>query len=128
MSIAKWEMFDHLPDGYKIDATAGSPTHGYVFATNGSTLKGGKRILVKAEPSPMPEAQPEVPLKKEVDKREPVVAATPLSVNDLARAKFKEKMLRDIMCDLMICEIEGWDKKEYINSLKELINSLAQAP
>lgn len=28
------------------------------------------------------------------------------------------------MFDLMVCEIEGWDKKEYINELKKMLNSI----
>lgn len=28
------------------------------------------------------------------------------------------------MFDLMVCEIEKWDKREYINELKELINGI----
>jgi len=46
------------------------------------------------------------------------------SLNRLAREKMKEKLLLDIMFDLQVCEIEGWDKKEYINELRELINSI----
>ena len=46
------------------------------------------------------------------------------AINKLARKRFEERMLNDILCDLMICEIEMWDKKEYLNELKELINSI----
>lgn len=46
----EWPLYDFLPDGYRIDKTCGSPLHGYEFATNGSILKGGKRILVRAQP------------------------------------------------------------------------------
>ena len=42
----------------------------------------------------------------------------------MARLKFKERLLNEIMFDLMVCEIEGWDKKEYIKELKSLINSI----
>lgn len=46
------------------------------------------------------------------------------TVNDLARLKFEEQILKEIMFDLMVCEIEGWDKKEYINELKKMLNSI----
>lgn len=46
------------------------------------------------------------------------------TVNDLARLKFQEQMLKEIRFDLMVCEIEKWDKKEYINELKQLLNSI----
>jgi hypothetical protein len=49
------------------------------------------------------------------------------NVNELARLKFQEKLLQEIRFDLMVCEIENWDKKEYINQLKCLINSLGSA-
>lgn len=48
------------------------------------------------------------------------------TVNDLARAKFKEKLLLDIVVDLTICEIEGWSKVDYLNELKDLINNLGK--
>ena len=45
------------------------------------------------------------------------------SLNRLAREQMKLKLLADIRMDLIICEIEGWDKMEYINELNELVNS-----
>ena len=46
------------------------------------------------------------------------------TVNELARKKFAMRLLADIRVDLMVCEIEGWDKMEYIEELKALINGL----
>ena len=48
-------------------------------------------------------------------------------LNELARHKMIVRLLDDIRMDLMICEIEGWDKLEYIEILKELIDSFAKA-
>lgn len=45
------------------------------------------------------------------------------SLNRLAREQMKLKLMQDIRMDLMICEVEGWDRKEYLNELKELIDS-----
>lgn len=45
-------------------------------------------------------------------------------LNVLARECMKQKLLNDILIDLTICEIEKWDKKEYIKDLKNLINSI----
>lgn len=42
--------------------------------------------------------------------------------NQLAREQLKRKLLADILVDMKICEIEGWDKLEYLNELKNLIN------
>ncbi|MGL4384472.1 MAG: hypothetical protein ACRCS4_04130, partial [Flavobacterium sp.] len=46
------------------------------------------------------------------------------TVNTLARKKFQEHLLKEIMFDFMVCEIEGWDKKEYLNEIKKLINGI----
>ena len=45
-------------------------------------------------------------------------------LNTLGREEMKKKLLNDILIDLTICEIENWDKKEYIQDLKDLINSI----
>lgn len=45
------------------------------------------------------------------------------TLNRLAREQMKLRLMQDIMTDLVVCEIEGWDKTEYLNELKELINS-----
>jgi hypothetical protein len=45
-------------------------------------------------------------------------------VNKLAREQLKLKILNDVTIDLAICDIEGWDKKEYILELQELLASL----
>lgn len=36
------------------------------------------------------------------------------------------KLLADIRMDLAICEVEGWSKTEFIDQLKELINSIGE--
>lgn len=48
------------------------------------------------------------------------------SLNRLAREQMKLKLMQDIRADLIICEIEGWDKMEYINELSELVNSFGK--
>ena len=48
------------------------------------------------------------------------------SLNRLAREQMKLKLLADIRMDLIVCEIEGWDKMEYINELNELVNSFGK--
>lgn len=45
------------------------------------------------------------------------------TLNRLAREQMKLRLMQDIRMDLIVCEIEGWDKMEYLNELKELINS-----
>ena len=49
---------------------------------------------------------------------------TAKALNDLARHKAIVRLLADIRIDLEICELEGWDKTDYINRLKALLNSI----
>lgn len=130
-----WNILEELPEGWQIDKTAGSPAPNTVFITNGkSPLKGQKRALLK------------VIAKQEtiVNKTEPLVGVQKMHIanlpkednyifpsktaNDLARLKFKEQLLKEIMFDLMVCEVEGWDKKQYINELKKLLNGINTKP
>jgi len=125
-----YPLYDFLPEGYRMDKSCGSPLNGYEFAINGSLLKGGKQILVRTQSqqkrllSDVPKVQ--IAKKDDHAKSEPVVidAVYTRTVNELARQKFKEKLLNDILCDLMICEIEGWCKVEYITELSKLISGI----
>lgn len=44
------------------------------------------------------------------------------ALNTLARHRMIERLYRDILIDMTVCEIEGWDKMEYIKDLQEVIN------
>lgn len=48
---------------------------------------------------------------------------TAKKLNELARRQQIVRLLADIRVDMMICELEGWDRMEYINQLKELLDS-----
>ena len=125
-----WDILEYLPEGWIIDKTAGSPAPNTVFITNGkSVLNGQKRLLLKVETKQEINIQKKivennlVENNKNLEKNE--IQIYPVkTVNDLARLKFKEKLLKEIMFDLMVCEIEKWDKKEYINQIKEMLNSI----
>lgn len=45
-------------------------------------------------------------------------------LNKLWREEMKLKLLADINVDLVICEIEWWDKTEYIKDLQNLLNNM----
>jgi hypothetical protein len=130
-----WDILEDLPKDWVIDKTAGSPAPNTVFITNGkSPLKGQKRALLKVKSKQDVTIQKEKPLvnvqKMHIanpKKEEPFIFPYK-TVNDLARLKFKEQILKEIMFDLMVCEVEGWDKKEYINELKKLINGINTKP
>lgn len=48
------------------------------------------------------------------------------ALNDLARHQAIVRLLADIRMDMMVCEIEGWDRLEYINMLKAELNKLGK--
>jgi len=131
-----WDILDELPYGWIIDKTAGSPAPNTVFVTNGKNILSGqqKRALLKVKAKPCVNTFKKERLKQshiiEIDDmvEKTVIPNFPAkNVNDLARLKFKEQLLKEIKFDLMVCEIEGWDKLEYINELKSLINGINQS-
>lgn len=132
-----WDLFDTMPEGWKFCKNIGSPLHGYEFASNGlSILNGGRMALVRTlhpqrgleltcatpitaqsnasqhqdDEKPKPRQQPDQAIAK--------------TVNDLARARLKQKLLADILVDLTICEIEGWPKMDYIKELQNMLNEI----
>lgn len=126
-----FELLEEMPSGWVLDKTAGSPLFGYIFATNGkSMLNGGKRALLRVVKPQMQicyEEQKQTIIEQTAKQPEQVIDCGYVkTVNELARAKFKKQILNEILVDLMICEIEGWCKKDYINELKELICSLGK--
>lgn len=129
-----WPCYEEIPDGWHIDKTAGSPLHGYEFIINGSPLKGGKRALARVYKDAlrvctptMKTIEPVENINKESKPVQIIDENYTRTVNDLARKKFEQKLLADIRVDLMICEIEGWDKLEYLCELKSLINGLGSS-
>ena len=47
-------------------------------------------------------------------------------LNDLARHQAITRLYNDILFDLHVCEIEGWDKMEYLDQIRELVNTLGK--
>lgn len=54
----------------------------------------------------------------------PAAPETRKALNRLAREKMKYRLLADISLDIVICELEGWSKTEYLNELKDMIDDL----
>jgi hypothetical protein len=126
-----WDLYNHIPDGWKIDYSCGSPLAGYVFINDGkNVLHGGKRALLKVHGECLGVCQGDTKIVSYTDpeKRRPTIktfdASTAKAVNELARKRFEQRILNDIMVDLMICDIEGWIKTEYIRELRKLIAGL----
>lgn len=55
---------------------------------------------------------------------DPDTSETRYQMQRLARHQAITKLYADILMDMQICEIEGWDKMEYINELRELLDTL----
>ena len=120
-----WPKFDVMPEGWRLDKTSGSPVSGYEFATDGrSIINGGKRALVAIRPQSVAQKiYPEI-VAPELREQKPIDKATRKAMNDLARAKFKEHLLKDLSVDLIICKMEGWDKSQYVEELHALIDEV----
>ena len=54
----------------------------------------------------------------------PDTPATRRAFNRLAREKMKLRLLADIRMDLMVCELEGWSKLEYLDEPLALVQEL----
>ena len=127
-----WQLLETMPEGWQIDSTAGSPLHKYKFITNGKSVISGQqqRVLLLVSPDQRNTLKkPSIKHQQNKQDKEQAIkrAIDPnfsRAANDLARAKFKEKLLSDILFDLMVCEIEGWSKRQYISELKALINGI----
>jgi hypothetical protein len=122
-----WELFNEAPEGYYKKPATGSPLYGYERYCNGSPLKGGKSILVRTidKPNLVLVEQKELKFK---EPKQTTLFEMPKeyakTINTLARKRMEERLLNDIRCDLMICELENWDKKEYIKELQKIIGEI----
>ena len=47
-------------------------------------------------------------------------------LNRAAREQLKQRLLADVLMDMRICDLEGWDKLEFINELMELLAALGK--
>lgn len=54
----------------------------------------------------------------------PDTPATRYAFNRLAREKMKLRLLADIRMDLVVCELEGYSKLEYLDELLALVQEL----
>lgn len=57
---------------------------------------------------------------------EPDTSETRKKLQVLARYQQIEKLEKDILVDMQICEIEGWNKTEYLKQLENLICSFTK--
>lgn len=42
----------------------------------------------------------------------------------VSREEMKLRIYADILVDMMICDIEGWDKIEYVRELQDMLSNL----
>ncbi len=48
----------------------------------------------------------------------------PIELQEQCRKSMLLKLKRDILADMEVCELEGWDKYTYIDKIKDLINDI----
>lgn len=48
--------------------------------------------------------------------------STRRALQELAREQLKHRLLQDVLFDLHVCKLEGWDGMEFIKDLKKLLN------
>ena len=53
---------------------------------------------------------------------------TARALNDLARHELKLRILQDLRAYISICQMEGWDYREYLFDLIELIKGFVKKP
>jgi hypothetical protein len=126
-SYKDWIILDELPDNWIIDKTVGSPLPYTVFITNGkSVINGQKRALLKVKPKLENVIKESDKVKinyfPKLDKEIDDYRFPAKTINQLARLKFKKHLLNEILFDLSVCDIEKWDKKEYIKELQIILN------
>lgn len=52
----------------------------------------------------------------------PDTEETRKKLQEAARHQFIEKMYKEILFDMKVCDIEGWDKMEYISMLYDVLD------
>jgi len=142
-----YEVHDTPPEGFTPCRTAASPSGRHTLYSNGVPRylfdgPGGRgRInpahrwaLVKKHPSGFwlwsenkgwtaYEAFKEKHRKKEV---QDMTVFERRALNQLAREKFKEKIVAEITCDMMVCMMERWDPRTYTYEIKTMIDDIYQ--
>ena len=48
------------------------------------------------------------------------------ALNECARQSMIARLLTDLLIDMQVCDLEGWEKKDYIRQLHEEIDQLYQ--
>ena len=46
------------------------------------------------------------------------------ALNRLAREQLKRKLLADVLMDINVCKLKGWDAREFIRELIEMLEGL----
>lgn len=52
---------------------------------------------------------------------------TAQALQRLCREQLKHRLMADILQDITVCRIEGWDYKEYLLELRDLINNFIES-
>ena len=66
-------------------------------------------------------------MMRELDVKAEADQQTRFALQHLARHQMIHKLLADIRLDLAVCEIEGWNKREFIDMLYKELKGLKDA-
>lgn len=133
ISLDDYEIYDSIPVGWKIIEGTTAP-NGFLHISNGKSIFDKERKVslwrIKYEQESIidPNTQEQKAYIK-TEKTEKILKPEEerqiaITLNRLARLKAKEAIVKDILCDLMVCKIEGLDCKEYIEDLKYFIDDI----
>ena len=97
-----------------------------VFITNNkSPLYGQKRMILRVKKKTFDKRIVNHNLQDFIHNRPKqikTISFYPKEMQELARKTMQAEILRDILVDMQVCELEGWDKMEYLKELQSLIN------
>lgn len=139
----EWDVYTDIPEGWQIrgDGFQAPPhrtprTHFYMLISNGlsklNPLHESGLLEVERLILPPSNGGECVQLKwvKSVDISKTEISTqdpeVPKAMNDLARLKAAESLLRDLLIDAQVCALEGWDFRGYVAYLKSLIESIEE--
>lgn len=131
------QVFDEIPPGWSILHGATTAPCGYKLISNGeSRFNPQYQIgLVKCKLSASKVPETPILAASDIKAVSPTLSKTekqsgvcfsdkpelPKRLNQLAREETKLRLLRDIAADITVCQLEGWEYKDYLHELQETI-------
>lgn len=51
---------------------------------------------------------------------------TAKALHRLAREQMKQRLLADILADISVCNLEGWEWREHLKELKQIVDGILE--